>query len=90
MASHARFESDGDGARRDLVVLRAELTAARAALAADRTGPQTSPAAHQAASAELLHCLQTYVAALTERRLPVPPALRDELRLRQGLCSPAG
>jgi hypothetical protein len=88
VALHARFDSDGNGARQDLVVLRADLMAARAALAADRTGPQTSPTVHQAASAELLHCLQAYVAALTERRLPVPPALRDELRLRQGLYSP--
>ena len=90
MASHARFSPDGNGTRRDLVVLRADLMAARAALAADRTGPQTSPTMHHAASAELLHCLQAYVAALTERRLPVPPALRDELRLRQALYAPEG
>lgn len=90
MAAHAPFEPSAAHSQRDLVLLRQNLLEARQALVADRCGPQTAPTVHLAAAAELLHCLQAYVEALTERRLPVPPALRDELRLRQALTWPQG
>jgi hypothetical protein len=88
MAVHVPLESSAARCREDLALLREDLRLARAAMAADRCGPQTSPAPHHAAAVELLCRLEAYVDALTERRLPVPPGLRDELRLRKGLSTP--
>jgi hypothetical protein len=38
--------------------------------------------------AKLLACMEAYSAALTARRLPIPPRLRDDLRLHRALYSP--
>jgi hypothetical protein len=66
-----------------LAALRAELVAARAAYQVERAGRLASPNGPQPRRAHLLTCLEEYAAALTDRRLPVPPGLRDELRLRR-------
>lgn len=54
---------------------------ARAVLARHRC----EPGGHvdQEASADLLDALEAYVESLTARRLPVPYAIRDELRIRR-------
>ena len=36
-------------------------------------------------SRQLLFCLEAYATALTDQHLPIPPTLRDELRLRRRL-----
>ena len=64
----------------------AELTAARSAHQLDRVSSRPVPAAGGRPD-RLLTSLEACVAALAERRLPVPPALRDELRLRRRLWS---
>ena len=38
-----------------------------------------------ACSRQLLFCLEAYATALTAQHLPIPPTLRDELRLRRRL-----
>ena len=38
----------------------------------------------------LLGAIEAYVAGLAERRLPIPPPLRDELRLLRPLGRPRG
>jgi len=67
----------------DLPSLLVDLLAARNAVAHDATpgrNHQPSPA-----RGKLLACMEAYVAALTARRLPIPPRLRDDLRLHRGL-----
>ena len=39
---------------------------------------------------KLLACMEAYSAALTARQLPIPPRLRDDLRLHRALYSPDG
>lgn len=60
--------------------LSADVRAAREQVAASRAAPyakgQLLPARQW-----LLRALEAYTAALTARRLPIPPRLRDELRL---------
>ncbi len=70
---------------RDLAVLHANLVAARSAAHNERCVPQRAPGHRHFAAADLLDCMEAYVEALTVRRLPVPPRLRDELRLRRQL-----
>jgi hypothetical protein len=67
----------------DLPSLLVDLLAAKNAVAHDATpgrNYQPSPA-----RGKLLACMEAYVAALTARRLPIPPRLRDDLRLHRGL-----
>lgn len=67
----------------DLPSLLVDLLAAKDVVAHDLTpgrNHQPSPA-----RAKLLACMEAYVAALTARRLPIPPRLRDDLRLHRGL-----
>ncbi|MGH3386324.1 MAG: hypothetical protein ACRDO1_17230 [Nocardioidaceae bacterium] len=66
-----------------LALLHADLVAARSALKSERCGPQVPSRAR--AAAEVLACLEAYEAVLTAEGLPVPPAIRDELRLRRSL-----
>lgn len=60
--------------------LSAEVRAAREQVAASRA---TTAVRGQLVPARqsLLRALEAYAAALTARRLPIPPRLRDELRL---------
>lgn len=67
----------------DLPSLLVELLAAKTAVAHDLTpgrNHQPSPARRK-----LLTCMDAYAAALTARRLPIPPRLRDDLRLHRSL-----
>lgn len=63
------------------VVLRQAVLSARAAVAVQRRLPRG--AAEVAARADLLRALEAYVDSLLRRRLPVPYAMRDELRLQR-------
>lgn len=69
-----------------LVLLMGELQRARTAWAAERCearhggSPLETPA-----RTRLLAALEAYVAALESRHLPVPPTIRDELRIRRGM-----
>jgi hypothetical protein len=67
-----------------LAVIFAELTAARAANQAERGTPRVGNAGGPRAD-RLLVSLETCVRALEDRNLPIPPTLRDELRLRRAL-----
>ncbi|TDU90158.1 hypothetical protein EV138_3742 [Kribbella voronezhensis] len=67
-----------------LAVIFAELTAARAANQAERGTPRLGSAGGPRAD-RLLVSLETCVHALEDRNLPIPPTLRDELRLRRAL-----
>lgn len=69
----------------DLPSLLVDLLAARDAVARDLTpgrNHQPSPG-----RAKLLACMEAYSAALTARQLPIPPRLRDDLRLHRALYS---
>jgi hypothetical protein len=70
----------------DLPSLLVDLLTARDAVAHDPTpGRHHHPAPGRA---KLLACMEAYSAALTARQLPVPPRLRDDLRLHRALFSP--
>ena len=70
----------------DLPSLLGDLQAARTLAAQDVTpGRNQRPSPQRA---KLLACMEAYAAALTARRLPIPPRLRDDLRLLRGLCRP--
>jgi hypothetical protein len=72
--------------RVDLPSLLVDLLAAKDAVAHDLTpgrNHQPSPA-----RAKLLACMEAYSAALTAQQLPIPPQLRDDLRLHRALYSP--
>jgi hypothetical protein len=70
----------------DLPSLLADLLTAKEAVAHDPTPGRN----HQPppARARLLACTEAYSAALTTRQLPIPPRLRDDLRLHRALFSP--
>jgi len=65
-----------------LALLQSDLRDARAALAAALAHP-VAPVV-DAGRKRLLASLEAYSGALTARRLPIPPRLRDELRLHRG------
>ncbi len=67
-----------------LHVLAQRLRVARDAVAEHRHGPVGSEAAAISRRA-MLQALEDYIGALEGLRLPVPYALRDELRLHQQL-----
>lgn len=67
----------------DLPSLLTDLLAARAAVARDAT--QSRNRRPTPDRARLLACMEAYSAALTARRLPIPPRLRDDLRLHRAL-----
>jgi hypothetical protein len=66
-----------------LDVLSRSVRDARAAVHQHRHGPVTAELAN--ARRDLVHALQEYTAALEDRHLPVPYALRSELRLHRQL-----
>lgn len=68
-----------------LALLLRDVVEARALVAEERHAAGTS-VAHSDARAGLLYALEAYTAALTSQRLPVPYALRDELRIRRRVC----
>ncbi|HEV7654613.1 MAG TPA: hypothetical protein VGP36_07740 [Mycobacteriales bacterium] len=70
----------------DLPALLVDLLAARAAVAHDLT--PTSNRRPIEERKRLLACMEAYVAGLTSRQLPIPPRLRDELRLHRALLVP--
>jgi hypothetical protein len=70
----------------DLPSLLGDLLAARAAVAHDLTPSSNRPPTEE--RMRLLACMEAYSAALTARRLPVPPRLRDELRLHRAILIP--
>ncbi len=67
-----------------LVALRSAVHAARCDVDAQRSG-KVDPALLVAARAVLLEALESLAAELVRRRLPMPPALRDDLRLQRGI-----
>ncbi|MEV4261573.1 hypothetical protein [Kribbella sp. NPDC049584] len=76
-----RFAAD-----HDLLDLFADIMAARAA---DRhaRGQRRADAPSRSDADRLSLSLGAYASALEQYRLPVPPVIRDELRLRRGLPS---
>jgi hypothetical protein len=66
-----------------LSVLLNDVVRARATLAQQRRMPQNKLEPSGMARAAMLSALEAYTAALDARRLPVPYALRDELRIQQ-------
>jgi hypothetical protein len=69
-----------------LCVVFAELSAARSANRVDRSTPRSAPSAGSHRD-RLLISLEACAAALAQRNLPIPPSIRDELRLRRRLWS---
>ena len=65
-----------------LAVLLRDVVDAREDLAHERRG-KGAPAGRVEAQARVLSALEAYTAALELQRLPVPYALRDELRIHQ-------
>jgi len=69
----------------DLPSLLEDLLTAKDAVAHDPTpGRNHQPPPGRA---KLLACMEAYSAALTARQLPIPPRLRDDLRLHRALYS---
>jgi hypothetical protein len=68
-----------------LGVVFAELSAARSANRVDRSTPRSGSAGSH--RDRLLISLEACAAALAQRNLPIPPSIRDELRLRRRLWS---
>jgi hypothetical protein len=67
----------------DLPSLLVDLLTAKDAVAHDSTpGRNHRPSPSRA---RLLACMEAYSAALTARQLPIPPRLRDDLRLHRAL-----
>lgn len=78
------------GPRRTLAEMAGDVRAARDEVAARRMSPVT-PSLLLSARQELLRVMELYSDELTARRLPVPPQLRDDLRLYRDLRRhPAG
>ena len=70
----------------DLSSLLVDLLTAKDAVAHDLTpGRNHQPPPGRA---RVLACMEAYSAALTARQLPIPPRLRDDLRLHRALYSP--
>jgi hypothetical protein len=67
---------------RDLLELKSEVTVARETVRRRRR-PPVVPADLTGAHADLTTALEAYTAELRRRRLPVPPHVRDELRLHR-------
>jgi hypothetical protein len=71
----------------DLSHLFAEVVSARAAERVARGGPRRQGENARSDTGRLALSLRAYARALEKYRLPVPPVIRDELRLRSGLPS---
>jgi hypothetical protein len=84
-----RAEPDWSGETIPRLTLLTDLHAAREKLAdaqsLPRTWSTTSPIVLERAG--LLASLEAYAAALTAHHLPVPPRIRDDLRLHRNLAA---
>ncbi|GGM89713.1 hypothetical protein GCM10009721_13790 [Terrabacter tumescens] len=69
--------------------LRTAVRAARSDVELLRSG-KVDPALLLTARGVLLEALEIYAAELVRRRLPMPPALRDDLRLQRGIRAARG
>jgi hypothetical protein len=69
----------------NLAALFADLDAARAANRQARRSGQPARNNTEGDSTRLITALRAYAAAMELHRLPVPPPIRDELRLRRQL-----
>lgn len=67
-----------------LFALFQEVTNARAAMVVARRAPLGTPSVVEGARTRLLHTLEAYTAELDARHLPVPYAIRDDLRIQRG------
>lgn len=70
---------------RPLAWLLKDVVDARASLARARTLLGSPTGAGDHARARVLSAIEAYAAALEAQRLPVPYAMRDELRIRRGM-----
>ena len=66
-----------------LSILMQEVISARAAMAVARRAPLGALNPVDLIRTRLLHALEAYTAALNARHLPVPHAIRDELRIQR-------
>lgn len=66
-----------------LLVLFQEVTLARAAMVVARRAPLGTPSVVEATRTRLLRALEAYTAELNSRHLPVPYAIRDDLRIQR-------
>jgi hypothetical protein len=73
-----------------LSALIQELISARAAMTVARRAPLGASNVVEATRTRLLHALEAYTAALDERHLPVPYAIRDDLRIQRRAHGRAG
>ena len=73
---------------RSLALLAEEMRVARERVRELRCGPPVVRDRLLAARQSLLVAMESYVAELTARRLPVPPKLRDDLRLQRDIGRP--
>ncbi|HEV7147778.1 MAG TPA: hypothetical protein VGN48_12365 [Pedococcus sp.] len=67
-----------------LAELAANIRVARQLVAAMRVAPVVQPMLLSAREA-LLRAMEAYALELTARRLPIPPQLRDDLRLQRDI-----
>lgn len=74
----------------DLRELFSRVLRARAALTADLNLPAPQPHLTRTSRAHLIAALESYAAALSASRLPVPHSIRDELRLQRSVASLRG
>ncbi len=73
-----------------LSALIQEVISARAAMTVARRAPLGASNVVEATRTRLLHALEAYTAALDERHLPVPYAIRDDLRIQRRARRAAG
>jgi hypothetical protein len=76
-AAHPAFGYDPLGA------LIQEVISARSAMTVARRAPLGASNVLEVTRTRLLHALEAYTAALNERHLPVPYAIRDDLRIQR-------
>lgn len=69
-----------------LDLLLRDVVLARAMLAAERQRPGKPSGSSDSARVQMVFALKAYTSALEARQLPVPYALRDELRIHQRIC----
>ena len=67
-----------------------EVISARAAMTVARRAPLGAANMLEVTRTRLLHALEAYTAALDERHLPVPYAIRDDLRIQRRARRAAG
>jgi hypothetical protein len=76
--------------RDPLLALMQEVLSARAAMTVARRAPLGAANMIDATRIRLLHALEAYTAELDARHLPVPYAIRDDLRIQRRAPGSAG